>query len=133
MIIRLTVNDNDFYYLIMDFMKNMWRHSFCSKEIDDMTLEEKIAEVENIIKHEDLIQLINPNYDKKLNEEEQSRIISYLKEKFEKYINTLEKDEHAKKYLIESLEIKIQKSFVDRWENGEAFYWLQHSNKIINQ
>ena len=133
MIIRVTVNDNDFYYVIMGFMKNMWRYWDTQKPVDEMNSDEIRKTCDEIHKHEDLMRLINPNCDKKLNEEEQNLIISYLKEKFKKYINGLDKEERTKEYLIKHLEIKIQKSFTDKWENGEAFYWLQHSGTIVNQ
>lgn len=133
MIIKLTVKDNDFYYIIKDFMKNMWRFWYPQKDIDKMSSEEIQAETQKIFEHEDMMKLINPNCDKKLSETEQEGIISYLKEKFKIYINSLDKEQRTKDYLINNLEIKIQKSFTDKWENGEAFYWLQHSNQIINQ
>ena len=133
MIIRLSVNDNDFYYIIKDFMKSMWSFWYPQKDIDKMSSEEIQAEAQKIFEHEDMMKLINPNCDKKLSETEQESIISYLKEKFKIYINSLDKEQRTKEYLVNNLNIKIQKSFTDKWENGEAFYWLQHSNQIINQ
>ena len=133
MIINLTVKDNDFYYIIKDFMKNMWRFWYPQKDRNKMSSEEIQAEAQKILEHEDIMKLINPNCDKKLSETEQESIISYLKEKFKIYINSLDEEQRTKDYLINNLEIKIQKSFTDKWENGEEFYWLQHSNQIINQ
>lgn len=125
MIIRVTINDNDFYYEIMGFMRTMWNF----RENKNLSVSEQIEAYE---RHFDIMDLINPNNDKKLTEEEKNSIITYLKEQFEKYvISNIKKD--TRKYFIESLEIKILKTFTDKWENGEAFYWLQHSNKIINQ
>lgn len=127
MIIRVTVNDNDFYYSIMGFMESMWNF----REDKSLSVAERI-EAHN--KHFDMQALLNPNNDKKLTETEKTSIIAYLKEQFKKYVNAhpyIEK--YTKGYLIENLEIKILNKFTDKWENGEAFYWFQHSNKIVNQ
>ncbi len=125
MIIRVTVNDNDYYFEMKAFMRSMWNF----RENKNISVSERI-EAHN--RHFDIIALINPNNSKKLTEEDKNCIIKYLKEQFVKYANSnIEKD--LRKYLIESLEIKILKTFTDKWENGEAFYWLQHSNTIINQ
>lgn len=125
MIIRVTVNDNDYYYEIMGFMRSMWNF----RENKSLSVSEQIN-AHN--RHYDIIDLINPNNSKTLTEEDKNLIITYLKEQFVKYANSNIKED-TKKYLIESFEIKILKTFTDKWENGEAFYWLQHSNKIINQ
>lgn len=125
MIIRVTVNDNDYYFDIMNFMRSMWNF----RENKSLSVAEQI-DAHN--RHFDIISLINPNNSKALTEEDKNSIITYLKEQFIKYANSNIKEDD-RKYLIESLEIKILKTFTDKWENGEAFYWLQHSNKIINQ
>lgn len=96
MIISVTVNDNDFYDVIMGFMKNMWRYWGTQKPIEEMNSDEIKKSLEEAHKHDDLMKLLNPNCDKKLNEQEQNLIISYLKEKFEKHINRLDKNESTK-------------------------------------
>ena len=125
MIIRVTVNDNDFYLEIMRFMQSMW--SF--RDHKTLSVSEQIGEYD---RHFRAIKLINPNNSKDITEKDKKTIITYLKEQFVKYVNSNIKEDD-RKYLIESLEIKTIKTFTDKWENGEAFYWLQHSNKIINQ
>ena len=125
MIIRVTVNDNDFYYDIMGFMRSMWNF----RENKSLSVSEQI---DAHLRHSDIIYLINPNNSKSLTEEDKNFIITYLEEQFVKYANSNIKADN-RKYLIESLEIKILKTFTDKLENGEAFYWLQHSNKIVNQ
>lgn len=125
MIIRITVNDNDFYFTMMGFMHSMWNF----RENKKLAVSEQI-DAHN--RHFDIIDLINPNNSKKLTEEDKNSIITYLKEQFVKYANS-NIEEDAREYLIKSLEIKILKTFTDKWENGEAFYWFQHSNKVINQ
>ena len=133
MIIRVTVNDNDFYYVLMGFMKSMWNFRRSNKAIEDMTVEEIEACANYILEHEKVIQLVNPNNDKKLNEEEKETLIKFLHKRFAEYLETVDKIADTKEYLKRNLEIKIQKTFTDKWENGEAFYWFQHSSIVVNQ
>ena len=133
MIIRITVNDNDFYYVMLGFMKSMWNFKRSNKAVEDMTTEEIEACANYILDHENIMQLINPNNDKKLTPEEEQTLIKYLHKRFAEYVETIDKEANTKEYLKRNLEIKIQKSFTDKWENGEAFYWLQHSHTIVNQ
>lgn len=133
MIIRVTVNDNDFYYVMMGFMRNMWNFKRSNKPIEEKTIEEVEAEIERYTEHEKILQSINPNNDKKLTTEEEQTLIKYLHKRFAEYIESVNKESGTKDYLKRNLEIKIQKSLTDRWENGEAFYWFQHSNSIVNQ
>lgn len=133
MIIRVTVNDNDFYYIMLGFMKNLWSYKRNNKSYTEMTLEELEAEAESFIEREKILQLVNPNNDKKLTTEEKQTLIKYLHKRFAEYIESVDKKSDTKDYLKRHLEIKIQESFTDRWENGEAFYWLQHSRTIVNQ
>lgn len=133
MIIRVTVNDNDFYYVMMGFMKNLWGFKRNSKPTSEMSTEELEIEVDRLLEHEKILQLVNPNNDKKLTPEEEQTLIEYLHRRFAEYIETADKKDDTKDYLKRHLQIKIQKSLTDKWENGEAFYWLQHSHTIVNQ
>lgn len=125
MIIKITVNDNDFRCKIMGFMKSMWNFW------EDKTLSVS-EQIEAHRKYFGIMNLINSNNDKPLTDKEKNLIKEYLKEKFYKYMKSNCQPDTAK-YLVENLEIKFLKTFTDRWENDEAFYWLQHSNTIINQ
>lgn len=133
MIIRVTVNDNDFYYVMMGFMKNLWGFKRNSKPTSEMSTEELEIEVDRLIEHEKILQLINPNNSKKLTPEEEKNLIEYLHKRFAEYLESVDKRDDSKDYLKQHLQIKIQKSFTDKWENGEAFYWLQHSHTVVNQ
>lgn len=126
MIIRVTVNDNDYYYILLHFMESMW--DFKKKSSEDVQVE-----VERRLKHEKILQLISPNNTKKLTPREEGLIIDYLREKFEDYIDSRVKNSRTRELLKRDIKIGIQRTFIDEWENGEAFYWLQHSQKIVNQ
>lgn len=133
MIIRATVNDNDFYYVMFSFMRSMWNFKRSNKDITKMSIEETEAEVERLIEHEKILQLVNPNNDKKLTTEEEQTLIKYLHKRFAEHLEATSKEPDTNEYLKRHLEIKIQKSFTDKWENGEAFYWFQHSRIVVNQ
>lgn len=128
MIVKLTVHDNDFYYKIMKFIKIMWEPIYG----DDEDIEIKVDEH---LKSTKIFTYINPNYDTKITPEIKEEIITYLKEQFNKFLDVKCDNVFAdtKEYLKQNFEVSIQNSFTDRWENGEAFYWFQHSGAIINQ
>ena len=133
MIIRVTVNDNDFYYVMIGFMKSLWNYKRNSKPTSEMSIDELEKELDRHIEHEKILQLVNPNNDRQFSSEEEQSLIAYLHKRFAEYIETVDKKSDTKEYLKQHLQIKIQKSFTDKWENGEAFYWLQHSRTIVNQ
>ncbi len=133
MIIRATVNDNDFYDVMFGFMRTMWNFKRNNKAVSEMTPEEVSAEVDALLEHEDILKLVNPNNDKKLTAEEEQTVIKHLHKKFAEHLENACKSSDTKEYLKRHLEIKIQKSFTDKWENGEAFYWFQHSRIVVNQ
>ncbi len=126
MIIRVTVNDNDYYYILLHFMEKMW-------DFEKNPTEEVEAEVERLLEREKILQLISPNNTKKLTPREERMIIEYLHKRFEEYVNSRVKKSRTRELLKRDIKIGIQRTFVDEWENGEAFYWLQHSQKIVNQ
>ena len=126
MIIRVTVNDNDYYYILLHFMEKMW--DFKKKPSEDIE-----AEVERRLEREKILQLISPNNINKLTPREERIIIEYLHKRFEEYVDTRIKKPDTRELLKRDIKIGIQRTFIDEWENGEAFYWLQHSQKIVNQ
>lgn len=131
MIIKLTVNDNDFYNIMYNFIIKMW-HYTDTKYSKDLSPDELNQLIKEIDEHDAIIRLINPNIDTKLSKENEDKVIEYIKKNFERYL-----DKHAskdtKEYLLKNLKISFQESFKDKWENGEAFYWCQHSGAVINQ
>lgn len=131
MIIRLTVSDNDFYDIMYKFAKKMWNYTG-TKYSKDLSSDELNQLIKEIDEHDAIIQLINPNINTKLSKEDEDKVIAYIKKNFEIYL-----DQHTskdtKEYLLKNLKISFQKSFEDKWENGEAFYWCQHSGAVINQ
>lgn len=133
MIIKLTVHDNDFSDWLVSYAKQMFYYRRNTKPVSEMTIEEKAAEVDRILAHDDIFKMVNPNTDEKITNEKATKIIKYIREEFEVFLINKKVGESTREYLLRELTITIQKSFTDRWENGEAIYWFQHSNQVINQ
>lgn len=133
MIIKLTVRDNDFSELLESFANRMFYLNIRNKLLEDMTTEEKSAEIDRMLAHEDILQLINPNNDQEITTKEAAKIIEYIKEQFADFLIGRKVSSSTQDYLNKNLQITIQKSFTDRWENGEMIYWLQHSHIVVNQ
>jgi hypothetical protein len=133
MIIKLTVHDNDFSDWLVSYAKQMFYYRRNTKPVSEMTSEEKAAEVDRILAHDDIFKMVNPNTDEKITNEKATKIIKYIREEFEAFLINKKVGKSTREYLLRELTITIQKSFTDRWENGEAIYWFQHSNQVINQ
>jgi len=130
MIIRLTVNDNDFYYELKGFCKNLSSQiARLPKDIESMDVTKQL----DIIRESRKIdKLLNPNVTENHTEEEKELLIRKTKDAFAMYVKNACKEDTAD-YLIEKFEVEILDTMEDKWENGEAFYWFQHSGVVLNQ
>ena len=128
MIIRMSVEDNDYFYVLTTFIKHVFQSSMGSRLSD--TMQEYI---QMDIEFENLMKLLSPNVDKPLNTTEKAFIIDYINQRFKKFVKKTVSlvDEHDR--LIKDFDVQFLESFTDKWENGEAFYWFQHSRVVINQ
>lgn len=128
MIIRMSVEDNDYFYVLTTFIKHVFQSSMGSRLSD--TMQEYI---QMDIEFENLMKLLGPNVDKTLNTTEKAFIIDYINQRFKKFVKKTVSlvDDHDR--LIRDFDVQILESFTDKWENGEAFYWFQHSRVVINQ
>lgn len=130
MIIRLTVKDNDFGDLMDDFVKNLsgkiTKLPSNIEFLDGRKQFEIIKEIRKIDK------LLNPNVTENHTEEEKELLIKRIKETFIEFIHSRTDDSTAE-YLIKKFEAKIINSMEDKWENGEVWYWFQHSGVFLNQ
>ena len=130
MIIRLTVSDNDFGKLMNSFVKNLPNNitSFPSniKTLDVERRLEIIREVQKIDK------LLNPNVTENHTEEEKIILVKKIKESFSKFVYRYV-DVSTAEYLTKNFNVEIINSMEDKWENGEVWYWFQHSGVFLNQ
>ncbi len=138
MIIRLTVNDNDFSAHLEKFATNL--HSKLSLLTDKL-----IAGVDNkdvlIAEHynwQKTWDLLNPNIttEANLTEEDKNWLADRVKKTMELWVEQRVKDgfmEEDEAFSVEDLEITIGFDFKDMWENGEAVYYFSTANVIICQ
>lgn len=129
MVIKFTVNDNDYYFCLQSFIKSLFR--WFALEPCKLNNMKEFFEAEDAYSR--FMKLLNPNNNEKLTGEHKQFIIEYIRNRFDSYIRTSNYDDNERKLLMRDFKVNIQNSFVDRWENGESFYWLQHSGTVINQ
>lgn len=131
MIIRLTVKDNDFNDIMKGFIREFpLGITSLPNNISDLEMQESLKLLEKM-NYIDRI-LLNPNKTEHCTEEDKAIIIEQIKKSFTEFVNTRISDYYAK-YLINNFEVEIIKSMEDKWENGEVWYWFQHSGSFLNQ
>ena len=131
MIIRLTVEDNDFYNELYGFCKSL---SFLISRLPrDLESMDRVKQLEIIKESRKVDRLLNPNVTEEHTEEEKALIVRKTKEAFAVYVKATCRDESDADYLIQNLKVEITDTMTDKWENGEAFYWYQHSGVVLNQ
>ena len=122
MVIRITVNDNDYRKIMTPFVKELYQYaSGLHSELFSKDHYDKIN------------RLLNPNINAKLQDKDKDFLTQSIKSSFKEYLNVRGIAHDVQSYLLSQFEVKFLKSFTDKWENGEAFYWLQHSQTVVNQ
>ena len=132
MIIRLTVNDNDFSDKIQRYFGDFWIRMLELHPDNCLSDRASYEELKSWRERENQIRTImNPNNDHELSDTEKAVVIEQVKRTFGQYVDRWCFEDSD--YLKNNLEISIIDSVTDKWENGEVFYWFQHANKVINQ
>ena len=131
MIIKMTVNDNDFGNELESFARKLSsRITRLPRNIEQMEAKEQLECIRSLRK---IDRLMNPNVTENHTEEEKELLIRKTKEAFSTYVKEVCKDESDADYLIRNFKVEIIETMTDKWENGEMFYWFQHSGVVINQ
>lgn len=125
MIIRLSVNDNDFSSKLEDYLKNLWIYI---TETDVLT-KENVLEMIHV--KDKVYEMLNPNIGYELTENDKDFLKNQIRNSFRYWCETRYPSDAE--YLSKNLTIEILDVIEDKWENGEACYWLQHSDCVINQ
>ena len=131
MIIRLSVNDNDFTQQIEPYVKNFVCYIRELMPEQDLGENPTFEEVYNWRQRDkEINRLMNPNSSVVLTDKDKKVIVSQIKRTFGVYCdNHFDKD--TANYLKKELNIKVLTRIEDKWENGEAIYWFQHADKYI--
>ena len=128
MIIRFTVNDNDYKEVIEKFFNKGLYLMLCyvKKGLTDSEQDMKLY-----VRYSTLIdKYCKMIQDEKIfNVNDANDLCFMLKDAFNKYLE--EKDFKAKDYLKENLDISIVDSVKDKWENGEVLYFFPMHDKYI--
>lgn len=131
MIIRLSVNDNDFTQQIEPYVKNFV--CYIRELMPEQNLGENstFEEVYNWRKKDkEINRLMNPNSSVVLTDKDKKFIVDQVKRTFGVYCDN-HFDEDTANYLKKGLNVKVLTRIEDKWENGEAVYWFQHADKYI--
>ena len=128
MIIKMTVNDNDFGRIMEEFGDNLSMNILkCPDNIEELDLSIQIS----ILKEIRLVdRLFNPNVTEDHTEEEIQLIKKRVKGSFALFIHK-RVSEDTERYLLDNFQVDVVKSMEDKWENGEMVYWFQHSGVCI--
>lgn len=132
MIIRMTVNDNDFgnFMVMDDFVKNLTLYTFkVPEDIEQYDSETQIALIREVM-HVD--KLLNPNVTEEWTKEDRVLIEKRVKDAFSLFLKGKVKED-TRNYLANHFQVRVVDYVEDKWENGEMYYWFQHSGMYICQ
>lgn len=118
MIIRMTVQDNDYWFELKDFASRLSSRLIAN------------SDMETYIK---IITLFRSNETERHTETDSSFVLKEINYIWSKYIDDLKYDEQIKHYLISNFFVEIINSFREKWENGEYVYYFSNSNVVITQ
>lgn len=124
MIIRLSVNDNDFSNIIVEYLSEFW-----SNIVETDVSKENVIERFGIKRR--INEILNPNIDYKLKEEDKIFLENQIRKSFHYWCGNHYPCDAD--YLNRNITVEFLDVIEDKWENGEACYWFQHSACIITQ
>lgn len=125
MIIRMTVQDNDFTRVVEKYASQFWSNI---TQIEDLTVENSVRIKK---RHEQINRLLNPNINEIFTKENTDFIEEQVKLSFAYFCK---KNYRADaNYLISNFQVSCRKMVKDKWENCETVYWFQHSASYITQ
>lgn len=129
MIIKFTVKDNDYHYILKSFIDSLWKGMGMYAHYFN-TPEEYIVEEDLYNK---FLKLTSPRNTEYCNEADISFIIEYIKHRLETFVKYFVRKEDYRVEMLNGFDVGIYSYFVDKCENGESFYWFQNSRAIICQ
>ena len=132
MIIRMTVDDNDFTELLEDFADNLREHFFQeTKSLRDDCSPEAFHAL--ITTEETIRQTLWADSTKEVTEEGKILLKARLHIMWGKYVDSGEQEDSTKDYLKKYFNCSFSFKFEDKWENGEAVYYFTTADKWISQ
>lgn len=129
MIIKMTVNDNDFTQNIEKFC-NKLIPNLCYKTIPK-NISSDYEKVLAFYKAQEKVQRLLVR--SRLTDEDKKTIQYSVFECWWEYVDKQNWSAHTKKYLKEHFKCVVLSRFADRWENGEVVYYFTTNQKWITQ
>ena len=126
MILRITVNDNDFTEELEDFASNLELYPYIHDHVKNLPTDEALA----FFKQNDRFRELFYNT-MKYTPELSTELCELVKKQWELWVKYCMRDhdwwdkaesERIKGYLIRDFRVKFQKSLTPKWENGEVVY-----------
>lgn len=133
MIIRLTLDDNDYTHLIECFSKDLFdKLYFEDWELNKEYTTEELGTM--LARQKEMQRILNANITENPTTEDKVLVSAQTYLKWYDFIDSIiEFDEKKKEYLKENFLVIIQDNFKEEWENGEAVYYFTNSRTIITQ
>lgn len=132
MIIRITVNDNDYTADLERFADNLFDRVYWAKdkpeEMDFSEWYEKIYKPKQEVQ-----KLMNPNITSNLTDEDKVVLRAAVFLEWCDYVDGLSESERIKECLKNDFEVSVGFEFTDKWENGEVVYYFTTNQKWISQ
>ncbi len=126
MILRITVNDNDFTQELEEFADDLELFEYTRKKATEMSSDELYDYIKSLDRFRELFYQTE-----KYTPEIAAELCDLLKQHWELWVNNCMKDhswwsaedaKHIREYLIRDFRVKFQKSLTPKWENGEVVY-----------
>ena len=133
MIIRMTVEDNDFTEMLEDFADNLFERlyiesSLVVNEFYDPEMLHRLIEIEETIRKTMWAESMDD-----ITDEAKTLLKAKLVSIWCKYVDSTKKEDRIKAYLKRDFTCSFSFSFEDKWENGEVVYYFTTAKKWISQ
>ena len=138
MIIRITVNDNDFTEYLEQFASGLNSRllNLVNLVSEDAPIDEKLNAH---IDWDKTFKLLNPNCTNYHNITENDK--AFMKQQvniawslfINKHITNEDAEDDGLKYFLDNFECTVGYDFKDMWENGEVVYYFTTNQKYITQ
>ena len=133
MIIRMTVEDNDYTEMLEKFANNLFERLYIESSLvlnefyDSETLH-KLIETEETIRKTMWAESMDD-----ITDEAKTLLKAKLVIIWGKYVDSIEQEDRIKDYLKRDFTVSFSFNFEDKWENGEVVYYFTHADKWISQ
>lgn len=136
MIIHVSINDNDFADILGGYMANLFTN--LTEDLARLCEGTEVSHNNfyNLFSASKRITAIwneNNNGNRDLTEDDKEFLKNRIKISFDDYCRRTGRTQGTIDYLMKNLTINFPDCLYDKWENGEAFYYLSHSNTVVNQ